>query len=104
MPGDAARTPPVEHPAADRRDGEGVVRHGAAVRPTGLHAGAVPAQRYRRSGFSTAEVAHIHARRENGPRWNPAMTGEENRSYDNLIVLCLQHASEIDDHSRALPG
>jgi hypothetical protein len=41
-------------------------------------------------------VAHIHARRENGPRWNPAMTEEENRSYGNLIVLCLEHASEID--------
>lgn len=43
-----------------------------------------------------SQVAHIHARRENGPRWNPAMTGEENRSYGNLIVLCLEHASEID--------
>ena len=43
-----------------------------------------------------SQVAHIHARRENGPRWNPAMTGEENRSYYNLIVLCLEHASEID--------
>src|ERR1700723_3184472 len=46
------------------------------------------------------QIAHIHARRQNGPRWNPAMTGEENRSYDNLILLCLQHASEID----ATPG
>jgi hypothetical protein len=43
-----------------------------------------------------SQVAHIPARRENGPRWNPAMTGEENRAYDTLIVLCLEHASEID--------
>ena len=43
-----------------------------------------------------SRVAHVHARRENGPRWNPAMTGDENRSCDNLIVLCLEHASEID--------
>jgi hypothetical protein len=43
-----------------------------------------------------SRVAHIHARRENGPRWNPAMTADENRSYNNLIVLCLAHASEID--------
>jgi hypothetical protein len=42
------------------------------------------------------QVAHIHARRENGPRLNPAMTADENRGYDNLIVLCLAHASEID--------
>jgi len=43
-----------------------------------------------------SQVAHIHARRENGPRWDPAMTEEENRSYGNLILLCLGHASEID--------
>ncbi len=43
-----------------------------------------------------SRVAHVHARRENGPRWNPVMSAEENSSYDNLIVLCLQHASEID--------
>ena len=47
-----------------------------------------------------SEVAHIYARREGGPRWNPAMTAEENRDYDNLILLCRQHAKEIDD----IPG
>ena len=25
------------------------------------------------------------------------MTAEENRDYDNLILLCRQHAKEIDD-------
>jgi hypothetical protein len=43
-----------------------------------------------------SQVAHIHARRENGPRWNPAMAEAENRGYGNLILLCLEHASEID--------
>jgi len=43
-----------------------------------------------------SEVAHIHARREGGPRWNPGMSADENRGYDNLILLCRQHASEID--------
>lgn len=50
------------------------------------------------------QIAHIHARRENGPRWNPAMTRVENRSYDNLILLCLEHASEIDVTPELFPA
>ncbi|GAB2863251.1 hypothetical protein [Nocardioides pacificus] len=42
-------------------------------------------------------VAHIHARRENGPRWNASMSEEDNRSESNLILLCLEHSSEVDD-------
>jgi len=42
-------------------------------------------------------VAHIHARRENSPRWNPTMPEAENRSEMNLILLCLEHSSEVDD-------
>ncbi|MGH3159369.1 MAG: hypothetical protein ACRDNF_22735 [Streptosporangiaceae bacterium] len=49
-----------------------------------------------RARVLNSRVAHIHARRENGPRWNPGMTGDENRSNDNLILLCLADASEID--------
>jgi len=44
-----------------------------------------------------SRVAHIHARREGGPRWDPSMSEEENRSYSNLILLCIEHAYEIDD-------
>lgn len=42
------------------------------------------------------EVAHICARSEGGPRWDPQMTEAENRSSFNLIPLCLDHAREID--------
>lgn len=42
-------------------------------------------------------VAHIHARRENGPRWNASMSEDDNRSESNLILLCLEHSSEVDD-------
>lgn len=42
-------------------------------------------------------VAHIHARRENGPRWNASMSEDDNRTESNLILLCLEHSSEIDD-------
>lgn len=44
-----------------------------------------------------SEVAHIHARREKGPRWDPHMSEAENRSFDNLILMCQAHAKEIDD-------
>lgn len=42
-------------------------------------------------------VAHIHARREGGPRWEPGMTADDNRSEANLILLCLEHSREVDD-------
>nr|WP_201471367.1 hypothetical protein [Microbacterium hydrocarbonoxydans] len=41
-------------------------------------------------------VAHIHARREGGPRWEPGMSGEDNRSEANLVLLCLEHSREVD--------
>lgn len=43
------------------------------------------------------EVCHIHARRENGPRWNPSQTSEENRSDGNLLLLCRKHHAVVDD-------
>jgi hypothetical protein len=49
-------------------------------------------------------VAHIHARSEGGPRWNPEMSEADNRSYDNLILLCGPHSSEIDDTPRHYPA
>ncbi|MFD5858767.1 hypothetical protein [Streptomyces chartreusis] len=52
-----------------------------------------------------SQVAHIHARSEGGPRWDPAMSEEDNRSFDNLIPLCVRHAFEIDatpDHYPAV--
>ncbi len=43
-----------------------------------------------------SQVAHIHARSEGGPRWDPEMSEEDNRSFTNLIPLCARHAFEID--------
>lgn len=43
-----------------------------------------------------SRVAHICARREGGPRWDPAMTALENQSASNLILLCVKHADEVD--------
>lgn len=47
-----------------------------------------------------SRIAHICARREGGPRWDPEMSSEENRSVDNLLLLCIEHADEIDQPQR----
>ncbi|MGW2087520.1 hypothetical protein [Streptomyces sp. NPDC001880] len=50
-----------------------------------------------------SRVAHINARREGGPRWNPGMSGEENRSAENLLLLCIEHSYEIDEKAARFP-
>lgn len=44
-----------------------------------------------------SRVAHICARRENGPRWDGEMGPVKNRSRENLVLLCTDHSYEIDD-------
>jgi hypothetical protein len=41
-----------------------------------------------------SRVAHIHARRKGGPRWIE-MPAEENRAFDNLVLLCHRHRRRI---------
>jgi len=50
-----------------------------------------------------SRVAHIHARRRGGPRWIE-MPPEENRDFDNLLLLCTQHSYEIDDFPDRFPA
>ncbi|MFD5506830.1 hypothetical protein ACFWIB_03520 [Streptomyces sp. NPDC127051] len=50
-----------------------------------------------------SRVAHIHARREGGPRWNRGMSDEANRSGENLLLLCIEHSYEIDDNAARFP-
>lgn len=45
-------------------------------------------------------AAHICARSEGGPRWNPNQSAEENMSVSNLLVLCREHSAEIDDEKK----
>lgn len=42
-------------------------------------------------------VAHICARSEGGPRWNPDMPEKDNMSAANLIPMCEKHSTEIDE-------
>ena len=47
--------------------------------------------------LSTAALPMFKARREGGPRWDPQMSEADNQSYENLMLLCIPHASEIED-------
>jgi hypothetical protein len=46
-----------------------------------------------------SRVAHICALSEDGPRWDPAQTEADNRAPENLLLLCIEHAAEVDDHA-----
>lgn len=46
-----------------------------------------------------SKICHIEAASEDGPRWNPAMTDMERRHFDNLILLCDECHSIIDNKS-----
>jgi hypothetical protein len=48
-----------------------------------------------------SQIAHICARSEGGPRWNGEMSADENRGLNNLVILCLTHAYEIDQEQLA---
>jgi hypothetical protein len=43
-----------------------------------------------------SRVCHINARREGGPRWDPDQSVDDNRSEQNLVLMCVEHAGTID--------
>lgn len=43
-----------------------------------------------------AEIAHIEAASDDGPRPNPSLTPAQRNSYDNLILLCAHHHNLVD--------
>lgn len=45
-----------------------------------------------------SRVSHIHARQPGGPRWKPGMSPADNRSVENLLLMCISHSYEIDEH------
>jgi hypothetical protein len=49
-----------------------------------------------------SRVAHIHARRQGGPRWLD-MPADENRAFGNLLLLCIEHSYEIDETPDRFP-
>lgn len=51
-----------------------------------------------------SRVAHIHSRRPGGPRWRIGMPSTENRDASNLLLLCIPHSFEVDDHAERFPA
>ena len=49
------------------------------------------------NGIFVGEVCHIEAALPGGERFNPNMTNEERRSYDNLMLMCHYHHVMTDD-------
>ena len=49
-----------------------------------------------------SKICHIEAASENGPRWNASMTGDERRDFSNLILLCDEHHTIIDNKDNEL--
>lgn len=43
------------------------------------------------NGNFIGQVCHIEAAEKGGERFNPNMTNEERRAFDNLILLCYEH-------------
>jgi hypothetical protein len=48
-------------------------------------------------GNFVAEVCHIEAAEPGGERFNPAMTNEQRRDRDNLLLVCHRHHVETDN-------
>ncbi len=48
-------------------------------------------------GDFVGEVCHIEAALEDGERFNPDMTNEERRAFDNLMLMCHDHHVETDN-------
>lgn len=51
------------------------------------------------NGNVFGQICHIEAAKPNEPRFNPAQTSQQRKSYENLILLCPNHHSETNDES-----
>ncbi len=47
------------------------------------------------SAAVVAQICHIYAASDNGPRGKPGLTATERNSPDNLILMCGHHHPEI---------
>ena len=56
-------------------------------------------------GTMLGKIAHIHAAK-NGARYDPNMSDEQRRAFENLIVVCGKHHDIIDDpdHEAEFPA
>lgn len=54
-------------------------------------------------GHLVGQLAHIEAANKNGPRFNKNQSEDERRSFSNLILLCYEHHTEIDEFKDEYP-
>lgn len=55
-----------------------------------------------KNGKFIGQICHIEAAEEGGERFNPNMTNEERRAFDNLILLCYEHhvvTNNVDEYT-----
>jgi len=48
-------------------------------------------------------MAHIEGENPGSARYNPDMTGDQRTAYDNLILLCPSHHTEVDKNQAQYP-
>lgn len=48
------------------------------------------------SGAMVGKIAHIHAAEKGGPRFDPTMSPEARRAFENLLLVCGKHHDIID--------
>lgn len=51
------------------------------------------------AGTMVGDIAHIAAAMPDGPRFDPKMTNEDRRGFDNLMLLCATHHRQVDGSS-----
>lgn len=49
-----------------------------------------------------SKICHIEAASKNGPRWNEKMNDDDRRDFSNLILLCDEHHTIIDNKANEL--
>ena len=52
---------------------------------------------FNNEGGNISHICHIEAAKEGGPRYNSQSNDEHRRSFENLILLCLNHHKETDN-------
>jgi hypothetical protein len=51
-----------------------------------------------------ARICHIYAAKDNGPRGKPDLTPAQRRAYKNLILMCGEHHTEVDEQWETYPA
>lgn len=52
------------------------------------------------NGNFIGQICHIEAAEAGGERFNPSMTNEERRAFDNLMLMCYEHHAVTNDAAK----